>query len=134
MTRLLLALALLVPISPAMPPAPRAVAPKAARRPEGYTWVATWYGQALHGRYTAWHFWGRPGTRFDARGMTCAHPSLPFGTRLKVTRKHRTVEVIVTDRGPLEYTGADLDLSFGAARRLGIVRLGRAVVQAEVMP
>lgn len=134
MTRLLLAFALLLQAAPAMPPPPRAVAPQEARKAEGYTWVATWYGKAHHGRYTAWHFWGRPGTRFDARGMTCAHPSLPFGTRIRVTRKHRTVEVVVTDRGPLPHTGADVDLSFGAARRLGIVRLGRAVVQAEVIP
>ncbi len=96
--------------------------------------TATWYGSALDGRLTAWHFHGRPGTRFDRHALTCAHRTLPFGSRLRVTLGGRFVTVTVTDRGPEAWTGSDLDLSEAAAVALGMRSAGRAVVGVEVVP
>lgn len=86
--------------------------------------VASYYGNELAGNRTA------SGERFDPNGMTAAHRSLPFGTRLRVTDPStgRSVIVRVNDRGPF-HKGRILDLSEAAARELGIVRRGRAVVQ-----
>lgn len=69
------------------------------------------------------------GERFDPSGMTAAHPSLPFGTRVRVVRPDTGSEVVVriNDRGP--FTGGRvIDLAEGAARRLGIIRAGVAPV------
>ena len=59
------------------------------------------------------------GSRFDAHGLTAAHPWLPFGTRLRVTnqRNGRSVTIRITDRGPY-YGGRILDLSYGAFARI----------------
>jgi peptidoglycan lytic transglycosylase len=62
--------------------------------------------------------------------MTCAHRSLPFGTKLRVTHGSRSVVVTVNDRGPF-VRGRVLDLSTAAARLLGIDGLGQ--VTAEVV-
>jgi hypothetical protein len=82
------------------------------------------YGAAHAGNRTA------SGERFDPDGMTAAHRSLPFGTRLRVTDPStgRSVIVRVNDRGPF-HKSRILDLSEAAARELGIVRRGRAVVE-----
>jgi len=69
------------------------------------------------------------GERFDPSGMTAAHPSLPFGTQVRVVRPDTGSEVVVriNDRGP--FTGGRvIDLAEGAARRLGIIRAGVAPV------
>jgi rare lipoprotein A len=82
--------------------------------------VASYYGPGFHGRRTA------NGERFNQYGLTAAHRSLPFGTRLRVTnmRNGRSVIVRVNDRGP--YSGGRiLDLSTGAARAIGISGTGR---------
>jgi len=87
---------------------------------------ASWYGPAFHGRRTA------SGQVFDQERLTAAHKTLPFGTKLKVTnlRNGRSVFVTVNDRGP--YAGnRQLDVSLGAARRLGLVRRGTAPVLIE---
>ena len=88
--------------------------------------TASWYGPGFHGRRTA------SGERFDANGMSAAHPTLPFGTPVCVTNvaNGRSVRVRVTDRGPYR-RGRSLDLSYGAARRLGIVDRGTARVRVE---
>ncbi len=64
--------------------------------------------------------------------MTCAHRTHPFGTRLKVTSPAtgRTVTVRVNDRGPF-VRGRVIDLSWGAARELGILSMGLATVTVE---
>ncbi|MCL6622527.1 MAG: septal ring lytic transglycosylase RlpA family protein [Syntrophobacterales bacterium] len=100
------------------PPAPSASRPALV--------VATWYGPRHHGRPMAN---GRP---FDMEADTAAHRSLPLGTRLKVTNPQngRSVEVTVTDRGPF-IPGRHLDLSLGAARKLGIIRQGVARLYVE---
>jgi rare lipoprotein A len=88
--------------------------------------VASFYGARFHGRRTA------SGARYDMHALTCAHPSAPFGTRLRVTdlESGRAVVVTVTDRGP--FTGGRIvDLSLAAARRLGMTERGVARVRVE---
>lgn len=80
--------------------------------------AASWY---KHGKVTA------NGEKFNPSGLTAAHKSLPFGTKLKVTYKNKNVVVRVNDRGPFA-KGRILDLSQGAARRLGITKKGVATV------
>lgn len=85
---------------------------------KGYM-IASWYGPDFHGKLTA------SGERYDMDAMTCAHKSLPFGTRLEVTSMEtgRSAIVTVTDRGPF-VDGRDLDLSRGAARKIGLLEAG----------
>jgi rare lipoprotein A len=85
--------------------------------------VASFYGNES-GRQTA------SGQRFNENAMTCAHRSLPFGTKLRVSHGGRSVIVTVNDRGPF-VRGRVLDLSTGAARALGISGLGQ--ITAEVV-
>jgi rare lipoprotein A (peptidoglycan hydrolase) len=84
--------------------------------------LASYYGTAHHGRRTA------SGSIFDMNEMTAAHAWLPFGTRLRVTLEDtgRQVVVVVTDR--LRSARSVIDLSFGAARELGMLQRGMARV------
>lgn len=76
--------------------------------------LATWYGPGFFGRRTA------SGERFDGAGMTAAHLSLPFGTRVRVEAESgRSIVVRINDRGP-HRRGAVIDLSSAAARALGM--------------
>ena len=86
--------------------------------------VASYYGPGFHGRRTA------SGERFDMHGMTAAHRSAPFGSRLKVTNlaNGRSVVVRVNDRGPFT-RGRMLDLSSGAAGAIGMKGAGTALVR-----
>src|SRR3954453_13478531 len=74
------------------------------------------------------------GSSFDRNLLTAAHRRLPFGTRVRVTdlETSKSVVVRVTDRGPW-VRGRVLDLSFAAARSLGITNRGVAQVRAEVL-
>ena len=85
---------------------------------------ASYYHNSLHGRKMA------NGQRYNRDSMTCAHRSLPFGTRLRVTNPMNGQQVIVkvTDRGPY-VRGRIIDLSYAAASRLGTLRSGVAMVQ-----
>lgn len=75
------------------------------------------------------------GAHFHPLGMTTAHRSLPCGTRLVVWRDgFAPVEVIVNDCGPAAWTKRDLDLSEGAARALGLIGPGHALVNYLVAP
>jgi rare lipoprotein A len=87
--------------------------------------LASWYGQES-GNRTA------NGEPFDGSGLTAAHKSLPFGTRLRVTHGKRSVVVRINDRGPF-VSGRELDLSRAAAERLGTVRAGVATVCWEIV-
>jgi rare lipoprotein A len=82
--------------------------------------LASWYGLQFQGRTTA------GGERYDMNQMTCAHPTLPMGTWLRVTnlRNRRTAYVRVNDRGPV-LDGRIVDLSFAAARQLRLAGLGK---------
>jgi rare lipoprotein A len=88
--------------------------------------VASWYGKKFNGKLTA------SGKRFDMYAMTCAHKTLKFGTKLRVTNPdtNKSVIVIVNDRGPF-IRGRDLDLSYAAAKKIGIVKKGVGRVKVE---
>ena len=88
---------------------------------------ASWYGSEFHGLATA------SGTAFDMNAMTAAHRTLPLGTRVLVRNleNDRKVVVEINDRGPYIH-GRDIDLSYGAARALGMVAPG--VVRVEMTP
>ena len=91
--------------------------------------LVSWYGQHFHAKPTA------SGEPFDATAMTMAHPTLPFGTQVKVTnpRNGRSVVLTVNDRGP--FVGSRIaDLSQAAAAYLGILRRGIAHLRLEVVP
>ena len=90
-----------------------------------FSGIASFYGNES-GSKTA------SGQRFNQNAMTCAHRSLPFGTRLRVTHGDRSVVVTVNDRGPF-VRGRVLDLSTAAARAVGITGAGVGRVVAEVM-
>ena len=87
--------------------------------------MASFYGNES-GRRTA------SGQRFDQNAMTAAHRSLPFGTKLRVSRGDRSVIVTINDRGPF-VRGRVLDLSTGAARAIGLTGAGVGRVVAEVI-
>ncbi len=90
--------------------------------------TVSWYGAQFHDRQTA------NGERFDMAALTMAHPTLPFGTRVRVTnlRNGRSVVVRVNDRGP--FVGHRIaDVSRGAAAELGMVSRGVASVRIEAL-
>jgi peptidoglycan lytic transglycosylase len=70
------------------------------------------------------------GQLFDPNGMTAAHRTLPFGTRLTVSnpRTGQSVIVVVNDRGPF-VSGIDLDLSLGAAQAIGMKGTGAVCIE-----
>ena len=72
------------------------------------------------------------GQRYHKDSMVCAHRTYPFGTLLKIThmKNHKTVIVKVTDRGPFG-RGRIVDLSWGAAEKLGMIAAGVAKVKIE---
>ncbi|MDE2376557.1 septal ring lytic transglycosylase RlpA family protein [Bradyrhizobium sp.] len=74
------------------------------------------------------------GERFDRNELTAAHPTLPFGTRLRVTNVStgRSVTVRVNDRGPY-VPGRIVDVSYSAAEKLGMVGSGVANVRLDVV-
>lgn len=90
--------------------------------------VASWYGYDFHGRPTA------SGERFDMYRFTCAHREFPFGTILRVinTSNGRSVKCIVNDRGPF-VSGRDIDLSYAAAKEIGLIGPGTIPVMIEYM-
>ena len=89
---------------------------------------ATYYGSRSHGRKTA------SGETFNKNEMVCAHRTLPFGTRVRVTNKKngRSVVVRVIDRGPFG-KGKVIDLSPAAARQLDMIKAGVVPVHLEVV-
>lgn len=91
----------------------------------GFSGMASYYGSESGNRTAS-------GARFNPGGMTAAHRSLPFGTRLRVSHGGRSVVVTVNDRGPF-IRGRVLDLSRGAASVIGLTGRGVGRVVAEVM-
>lgn len=91
--------------------------------------IASWYGPKFHGRRTA------SGERYNMNELTAAHPSLPFGTLVGVrnTRTGREVVVRVNDRGPFSRNRV-IDLSYAAAREVGVVGPGTASVELYLVP
>jgi rare lipoprotein A len=111
--------------------APQITAPNAA----GKRWtnklhgLASWYGGVFNGRRTA------SGERFDMHAMTACHPTLPFGSLVRVVNKNnkRSVVVRITDRGDLIDEGRIIDLSYAAAEKLQMATDGLAQVDLEVL-
>ena len=87
------------------------------------TGKASYYAKSFHGRRTA------SGERLHPDSLTCAHRTYPFGTKLRVMNpaNGRNVVVRVTDRGPF-IRGRIIDLSWRAAKELGIIAKGVAMV------
>lgn len=88
--------------------------------------TASWYGRQFHGRKTA------SGETFDMNALTAAHRSLPLNCFIRVTNRNngKSVVVKVNDRGPF-HGNRVLDLSYGAAKQLGITSAGTANVNIE---
>jgi rare lipoprotein A len=90
--------------------------------------VGSWYGPGFHGKRTA------NGEVYNQHALTAAHRTLPMGTRAVVTNvdSGESVEVRINDRGPYKY-GRVIDLSYEAARRIGMWATGTAQVRVEVL-
>ena|SRR5208337_2600005 len=92
--------------------------------------MASYYGRGAGeklSRYTS------DGEVFDPYSLTAAHRTLPFGTRVRVTYGDRSVVVRIADRGPAAWTGRAIDITYGAALRLGLVARGVGLVTLAVL-
>jgi rare lipoprotein A len=103
--------------------------PGTAAAPAVSRGTASWYGPKFNGRRTA------NGERYDMRSMTAAHRNLPFGTLVQVTNLEngRQAVVRINDRGPYGRRRV-IDLSYAAARQLGMIGAGTARVEMAVLP
>jgi peptidoglycan lytic transglycosylase len=92
------------------------------------TGLASWYGPRHQGRRMA------SGGSFDMYALTAAHRTLPLGTRVRVTSLENGREIVVriTDRGPYAPDRV-IDLSYAAAKALGLVERGVAQVRLQVL-
>jgi rare lipoprotein A len=92
------------------------------------TGEASWYGHRFHGKLTS------SGEVYNQYAFTAAHPTLPEGSRVKVTNldNGKSVTVRVTDRGPFA-DGRIIDVSHRAAKSLGMVEDGTAKVRVKVL-
>lgn len=89
---------------------------------------ASWYGPTFQGHLTA------NGELYDMAAMTAAHPTLPFGSMVRLTnvRTGKIAVVRINDRGPY-VDGRDIDLSYRAAEKLGIIGSGVSKVRMELV-
>lgn len=90
--------------------------------------IASWYGYPYQGRSTA------NGEIYNMYAMTAAHRTLPFNTRVRVhdLDNGRSVDVRINDRGPFIH-GRIIDLSYAAARAVGMAGAGTAHVDLEII-
>ncbi len=97
---------------------------------EGYLeqGVASWYGREFHGRRTS------NGEPYDMYALTAAHKTLPLPTTARVTNlaTGKSIVVRINDRGPFK-KGRLIDLSYAAARELGFVTAGTAMVEVQAL-
>jgi rare lipoprotein A len=95
-----------------------------AQSPKTISGIAAYYSKDYQGKTAS-------GERYDPNKFTCAHPTLPFGTRVLVTdpRSRRSVVVVVNDRGPFN-KGRMIDLSLAAAKALHMT--GRGLMKVTV--
>lgn len=96
--------------------------------PDERVGLASWYGPQHHGRRTA------SGQPFDMNRLVAAHRTLPFGTLIRVVNldNNRSVVVSIVDRGPY-VSGRLIDVSYAAAKTLGMVERGVVRVRLEVL-
>lgn len=92
------------------------------------TGIASYYADEFHGRPTA------SGETYDMYGISAAHKTLPFGTvvRVKNLDNGKSLNVRINDRGPF-IRGRIIDLSYGAAKTVGLIVPGTARVRIEVI-
>lgn len=90
--------------------------------------TASWYGKNFQGKLTA------SGVPYNMYAMTAAHKKLPFGTCIRVVNVKTKAEVVVqiNDRGPF-IEGRELDLSYAAAKQIGILGAGTGLVTIEIL-
>ena len=93
-----------------------------------WTGVASWYGPGFHGRTTA------SGQSYDMYAATAAHPSLPFGSLVRVVnlKTGQSELVRINDRGPY-FGDRELDVSYLVASRLNMLEPGLASVRIELL-
>lgn len=105
-----------------------ATMPPANTVTQTYLGKASYYAHKFHGRTTA------NGETYDMHAMTCAHKSLPFNTKVRVTNRNngRSIVLRVNDRGPFK-KGRIVDVSYGAAKKLGMIQRGIVPVKVEVL-
>lgn len=118
------------------PRRPVAVASVVRRKPAPETSEAV-TGDNSKGGVASFYWQGTKtanGEKFDPTELTAAHPTLPFGTRLRVTdtQTGRSVTVRVNDRGPY-VPGRVVDVSYSAAQELGMIDRGVAKVKLDVV-
>jgi rare lipoprotein A len=93
-------------------------------------WVgnASWYGPEFDGRKTA------NGEHFNSESLTAAHPSLPFGSWVRIVNvRNGKFEVVrINDRGPYQ-EGREIDVSYRVARKIGLIHSGVSQVRLELM-
>lgn len=116
-------------LTPAKTPAQTRAEIHAEQRRNLLRGLASWYGGLFNGKKTA------DGEIYDQNAMTACHPTLPFGTVVKVKnlRNGKSVIVRITDRGALRAKGRILDLSYAAAEKLAMTDAGLAPVVLEVL-
>jgi rare lipoprotein A len=116
------------PVTSFSPPPPIIYAPPRPPQPLVHIVKASWYGTELAGRPTT------TGERYDPNRLTAASKTLPLGSIVKVEnpRNGRSVTVRINDRGPF-VRGRSLDLSRGAARKIGITHEGVARVKLTTL-
>ena len=97
---------------------------------EGFvqTGIASWYGPDFHGKTTS------NGERYDMHALTAAHKTLPLGVYVRVLNRENDRELVVrvNDRGPF-VKGRIIDLSYAAAKELGVDKAGTAPVRIEAL-
>lgn len=91
--------------------------------------IASWYGDDFHGKAKA------SGEQFNKLAMTAAHKTLPIPSVVKVTsyKTGKSVIVVVDDRGPFVYKGRIIDLSYSAAKALGIHHMKPSPVRVQTL-
>ena len=130
-----LAVAIVLPLAGCAKRTPPNTTPGGAPPPAAVaveTGVASYYADSFQGRKTA------SGAAFDNRTLVAAHPSLPFGSIVRITnlQNKRAVIVQIVDRGPAESVragGVIIDVSRATAERLDFIRAGRTKVRVEVL-
>ncbi len=122
------AMVALSPRSEASPPRRQLVESRTPKLFKPQIGVASWYGRECLGNYTS------SGQLFDMNELTCAHPSLPMGTKVRITNlaNSRTLTLTVNDRGPA-IPSRMVDVSRLAAERLGFLGAGLARVRLQVV-
>jgi len=116
------------PAAPAATPASTPSAAPAAKSADAMEGLAAVYSDKLNGRKTA------SGQVLHQSALTAAHPSLPFGTEVKVTntKNSKSVVVRINDRGPTQ-AGRVIDLTSAAAGKIGLGKKAMAPVKLDVV-